>query len=306
MGKSEQEKYIELIEQQKKQIESLTQQLDDVKDENEELRTQVASLEIIIKDSEEDSRDKQEAILNDQKRINFAEAKALEWESITNDLSHTISTHITNAANILYKAVNGNIFDYNEVLIRALINVKRVKSLSDLIYNYNKLDEVVKRFKIKDDLDLVDIIKDRLDDVRNSLETLHITPERISILSHLEIRINCSQACPLTINEQLEEVPGLIITDLLRNAFKYSSDNNPNINISVTDNGRYYIVDITNNRSPKPESTSLKSGLKIVMRFAEILGISFVKTEDSSNDNITFTLRIPKNIRYGKNKNLTS
>lgn len=299
------------ISDQTKIIAHLRKENLDLKDSLKELEeindAQSRNLNNLLEEAREEIRNSESRNLN--KLTSEAEEKGgkEEWEKIIDEMAHSINNDVYLAVSKLSRIKN------DEKIQSAKYHVNKIRDLVNLIMLYLKRDEVPFSNEYSK-LDINIIIADEIAGIEESLNTLRISSrEHLKNLESLKTTFTPIENSSLSINKELVSALGLILKDIIRNAYKNTDEENPKVSVSLISFDNFLDVIITNNilipddfvawmngtSEIEPEiSKSMKVGLRVVKKWSDLLEIKIVLKKLIDINSTEVTLRIPREIRY--------
>ena len=293
-----------VLVQLKKENIDLKESLKELHDIND---AQLRNLNNLLEEAREEIRNSEDRNLNNLTSEAEAKGGKEEWEKIIDEMAHSINNDVYLAVSKLSRIKN------DERVQSAKYHVNKIRDLINLIMLYLKRNEVPfsNEYSI---LDINNILADEIAGIEESLNTLRISSrEHLKNLALLKTTFTPIENSSLSINKELESTIGLILKDIIRNAYKNTNEENPKISVSLISSGNFVDVIITNNilipddfvawmnetSDIEPEiSKSMKVGLRVVKKWSDLLKINIVLKKLVDINSTEVTLRIPREIRY--------
>ena len=236
-------------------------------------------------------------------------ASNVEWEKIINEMAHSINSDVYIAVSYLSR------IDSNPDVKIALNHTKQIRDLINLIMIYLKRN-VVKFSGNYDELSIKEVVNEQIETIKKSLSTLRLsTNKHEDSLQNIEIPIKVIGDTKIKIITEFKEAISIILKDLLRNAFKNTTEENPQIKIKIEKDESLIKLIIVNNQlisedflnwfndgsEIEPEiSKSSKVGLRVILKWTKLLGINAKFSTDKINKTTIAEIIFPKEIRYDK------
>jgi len=293
-----------VLTQLKKENIDLKESLKELQDLND---AQLRNLNNLLEEAREEIRNSEDRNLNNLTSEAEAKGGKEEWEKIIDEMAHSINNDVYLAVSKLSRIKN------DERVQSAKYHVNKIRDLVNLIMLYLKRNEVPfsNEYSI---LDINNILADEIAGIEESLNTLRISSrEHLKNLESLKTTFTPIENSSLSINKELESTIGLILKDIIRNAYKNTNEENPKISVSLISSGNFVDVIITNNilipddfvawmnetSDIEPEiSKSMKVGLRVVKKWSDLLKIKIVLKKLVDINSTEVTLRIPREVRY--------
>ena len=293
-----------VITQLKKENIDLKESLKELQDLND---AQLRNLNNLLEEAREEIRNSEDRNLNNLTSEAEAKGGKEEWEKIIDEMAHSINNDVYLAVSKLSRIKN------DERVQSAKYHVNKIRDLVNLIMLYLKRNEVPfsNEYSI---LDINNILADEIAGIEESLNTLRISSrEHLKNLESLKTTFTPIENSSLSINKELESTIGLILKDIIRNAYKNTNEENPKVSVSLISSDNFVDVIITNNilipddfvawmnetSDIEPEiSKSMKVGLRVVKKWSDLLKINIVLKKLVDINSTEVTLRIPREIRY--------
>lgn len=293
-----------VITQLKKENIDLKESLKELQDLND---AQLRNLNNLLEEAREEIRNSEDRNLNNLTSEAEAKGGKEEWEKIIDEMAHSINNDVYLAVSKLSRIKN------DERVQSAKYHVNKIRDLVNLIMLYLKRNEVPfsNEYSI---LDINNILADEIAGIEESLNTLRISSrEHLKNLESLKTTFTPIENSSLSINKELESTIGLILKDIIRNAYKNTNEENPKVSVSLISSDNFVDVIITNNilipddfvawmnetSDIEPEiSKSMKVGLRVVKKWSDLLKIKIVLKKLVDINSTEVTLRIPREVRY--------
>ena len=247
--------------------------------------------------------------LNELLEERVEKTKNVEWETIINEMAHSINSDVYIAVSYLSR------IDSNPDVKIALNHTKQIRDLINLIMIYLKRN-VVKFSGNYDELSIKEVVNEQIETIKKSLSTLRLsTNKHEDSLQNIEIPIKVIGDTKIKIITEFKEAISIILKDLLRNAFKNTTEENPQIKIKIEKDESLIKLIIVNNQlisedflnwfndgsEIEPEiSKSSKVGLRVILKWTKLLGINAKFSTDKINKTTIAEIIFPKEIRYDK------
>lgn len=231
-----------------------------------------------------------------------------EWAKIIDEMAHTINSDVYVAVYYLSKSSETNV-------VSGLNHVKQIRDLINLLMWYLKRDDL----NISGDLisiNLTSVLSEQIELVSNSLSTLRISSDdHFENLQKMKPEYEHGNDYQVNITKEVSSAVGLIIKDIVRNAFKNTDEDNPFVRAKIEETHNEVIISITNNTlisddfsdwfngvtTMEPEiSKSSKVGLRMIKKWTDLLNISAKLIPNSELNTTTAVLNFPKEIKYEK------
>ena len=167
-----------------------------------------------------------------------------------------------------------------------------------------------------DELSIKEVVNEQIETIKKSLSTLRLsTNKHEDSLQNIEIPIKVIGDTKIKIITEFKEAISIILKDLLRNAFKNTTEENPQIKIKIEKDESLIKLIIVNNQlisedflnwfndgsEIEPEiSKSSKVGLRVILKWTKLLGINAKFSTDKINKTTIAEIIFPKEIRYDK------
>lgn len=257
------------------------------------------------------AQNKEQSKQNLNELLNEAAEKTrnVEWEKIINEMAHSINSDVYIAVSYLSR------IDSNPDVKIALNHTKQIRDLINLIMIYLKRN-VVKFSGNYDELSIKEVVNEQIETIKKSLSTLRLsTNKHEDSLQNIEIPIKVIGDTKIKIITEFKEAISIILKDLLRNAFKNTTEENPQIKIKIEKDESLIKLIIVNNQlisedflnwfndgsEIEPEiSKSSKVGLRVILKWTKLLGINAKFSTDKINKTTIAEIIFPKEIRYEK------
>ena len=247
--------------------------------------------------------------LNELLEERVEKTKNVEWEKIIDEMAHSINSDVYIAVSYLSR------IDSNPDVKIALNHTKQIRDLINLIMIYLKRN-VVKFSGNYDELSIKEVVNEQIETIKKSLSTLRLsTNKHEDSLQNIEIPIKVIGDTKIKIITEFKEAISIILKDLLRNAFKNTTEENPQIKIKIEKDESLIKLIIVNNQlisedflnwfndgsEIEPEiSKSSKVGLRVIVKWTKLLGINAKFSTDKINKTTIAEIIFPKEIRYDK------
>lgn len=247
--------------------------------------------------------------LNELLEERAEKTKNVEWEKIIDEMAHSINSDVYIAVSYLSR------IDSNPDVKIALNHTKQIRDLINLIMIYLKRN-VVKFSGNYDELSIKEVVNEQIETIKKSLSTLRLsTNKHEDSLQNIEIPIKVIGDTKIKIITEFKEAISIILKDLLRNAFKNTTEENPQIKIKIEKDESLIKLIIVNNQlisedflnwfndgsEIEPEiSKSSKVGLRVILKWTKLLGINAKFSTDKINKTTIAEIIFPKEIRYDK------
>ena len=247
--------------------------------------------------------------LNELLEERAEKTKNVEWEKIIDEMAHSINSDVYIAVSYLSR------IDSNPDVKIALNHTKQIRDLINLIMIYLKRN-VVKFSGNYDELSIKEVVNEQIETIKKSLSTLRLsTNKHEDSLQNIEIPIKVIGDTKIKIITEFKEAISIILKDLLRNAFKNTTEENPQIKIKIEKDESLIKLIIVNNQlisedflnwfndgsEIEPEiSKSSKVGLRVILKWTKLLGINAKFSTDKINKTTIAEIIFPKEIRYEK------
>ena len=247
--------------------------------------------------------------LNELLKERAEKTSNVEWEKIINEMAHSINSDVYIAVSYLSR------IDSNPDVKIALNHTKQIRDLINLIMIYLKRN-VVKFSGNYDELSIKEVVNEQIETIKKSLSTLRLsTNKHEDSLQNIEIPIKVIGDTKIKIITEFKEAISIILKDLLRNAFKNTTEENPQIKIKIEKDESLIKLIIVNNQlisedflnwfndgsEIEPEiSKSSKVGLRVILKWTKLLGINAKFSTDKINKTTIAEIIFPKEIRYEK------
>ena len=247
--------------------------------------------------------------LNELLEERAEKTKNVEWEKIIDEMAHSINSDVYIAVSYLSR------IDSNPDVKIALNHTKQIRDLINLIMIYLKRN-VVKFSGNYDELSIKEVVNEQIETIKKSLSTLRLsTNKHEDSLQNIEIPIKVIGDTKIKIITEFKEAISIILKDLLRNAFKNTTEENPQIKIKIEKDESLIKLIIVNNQlisedflnwfndgsEIEPEiSKSSKVGLRVILKWTKLLGINAKFSTDKINKTTIAEIIFPKEIRYYK------
>lgn len=251
-------------------------------------------------------------LLGEQRWKNTAEA----WEKVVDEIAHSINSDIYAAVLALSKFLD------NPKIKKANDHICQIRDITNLLFDYLKRDNIKYsgEFSI---LNIQDIVNAQLALIKESISILKISSdEHAEALQDLQIPITSTGNCTIEIIQEFEDAVPLIIKDLIRNAIKHTLEEDPRVDISISEINSIVELRIQNNGIISPQiadwfnndfseepvniSKSSKVGLRVVKKWVTLLKIDTKYYSDLTYDSTQVIIKFPKRINYEKDKSTRS
>ena len=250
-----------------------------------------------------------EKLQNDLLREKELQTQIQTWEKIIDEMAHSINSDVYVAVSYLSQISS------NPLANTALSHTKQIRDLINLIMLYLKRKEVSfsgELYKIS----IEEYINQQIQTIKNSLSTLRLSvEEHEEALKKIDVPVSIQGNTDILVAKELKDAISLILKDLLRNAFKNTPEENPEIEVRIIGEENVVKLFITNNKTISKEfsdwfngksdeepqiSKSLKVGLRVILKWTKKLSIDAKLIPDKENDLTTAELIFPRKIRYEK------
>jgi len=294
----------EILQQTEKKNKYLNDENNRLKDEILLIKSKINQQIVDIKSQYEDKLKRQ---LDELLRERGEKSSKEEWEKIIDEMAHSINSDVYVAVSylsLLSSNPNANI---------ALNHTKQIRDLINLIMFYLKRKEIVFTGE-KQEISIEDYAKTQINTIKNSLSTLRLSADsHEDALKKIEIPIECAGDTTIKVPVELKDAISLILKDLLRNAFKNTSEENPEISMKITGEEKFIQVTIKNNKAISSDfsnwfngvidnepkiSKSSKVGLRVILKWTKLLGITANLTANKLEDVTIAKLLFPREIKY--------
>jgi signal transduction histidine kinase len=245
-------------------------------------------------------------------RVDSAALKDKEsdtWKDILYKLAHSINNDLHNAAQILQSK------DSDEELTNAFYHIKRIDDLVKLNLWLLKKNELPEEYKT---IELSKEIEELIASTKRGLSTLRVSAEFQIKLARLNVTTNNTGNSTITsMREKLDTVISIILQDLIRNAFKYSDSNDPDVEVIIDGSSEDEVkiifvnnkimedrfVRYINFRDTEPDiSDSSKVGLRSILDWVKIISdMQITCSNNLSQNKCEIELIIPRNVDYENN-----
>lgn len=261
----------------------------------------------LVREALKSYEQKQNPLLLEQK----LKAEVSTWQKIIDEMAHSINTDVYVAVHSLEK--------HRELprVEKAYFHIRQIRELTNLLMWYIKRNDLPLSNEMVS-INLNEIISEQLETIKSGVTTLRLSvDDHQDLISKLEIPLSIEGSPQIIINKEIKESIPLILKDFLRNALKNTDEENPSVEINVTESEKNIEVLITNNRailkdyadwfngtsSTEPEgiSKSSKVGLRVIKMWTELLKIeaSFIPNYET-NSTLTKVI-FPKEVVYAQN-----
>ncbi len=297
-------------------INSLKQEIDLLKKENETLRARfdVVKISEIEKEKQFEKLQSEKALLQEKtKQSAITEQKLLSqietWKDVLYKLAHSINNDLHSAGQILRDKI-----DDNPELIKAFYHIKRIDDLVSLnlwSLKKNVLNENWKEMDLGKELSIL------IDSTKRGISTLRTSVIHSQNLIVLDVAPKIiGNVIILLERDKFDSIISLIIQDLIRNAFKYSDENGPSISISLDGSSEENVSIIFTNNKLMPEefiryinsgdveptiADSSRVGLRSILEWTKYLNIDIKCWNDSEKTECSIKLIIPRSVTYENN-----
>lgn len=280
-----------------------------LKRENTELLSKIIAKEKVISTLLEEKTKLSSQVQNVSLHEKALQTELTTWQDIIYKLAHSINNDLHNAAQIL------NSKDNDDELTNAFYHIKRVDDLVKLNLWLLKKDELPEEWKT---IQLSKEIEELIASTKRGLSTLRVSTEFQIKLAQLNVTTNYTGNSTITsMREKLDTVISIILQDLIRNAFKYSDSNNPEVAVSIDGSSEDEVkivfmnnkimddrfVRYINFRDTEPDiSDSSKVGLRSILDWVKIIsGMQITCSNNLSQNKCEIELIIPRNVDYENN-----
>ncbi len=301
------------INELKEQILSLRKLLAEERGNSEKLRKELLNVKAnfgkqlrdLQRENERKLRAKLNAIILEGKQ----HASKEEWEKIIDEMAHSINSDVFAAVSFL-SGIKGSMKAKN-----ALNHTLRIRDLINLIMTYLKRNEIVFSGKFTS-VSIEEQVKEQIFTIKNSLTTLRLSEdEHEESLKKIKVPVEVLGDSNILVFQELKEAIPLIIKDLLRNAFKNTDEENPQVSVKIQGEKDFVRLEITNNKTiseayskwfngetvEEPDiSKSSKVGLRVILKWTKELKITARLERNSTANTTTAILIFPKEITYEK------
>lgn len=292
------------------EIDALKQRVLQLEIENQNCRLEkeemFKNLNNTIQEKVKFQREHSNLLLKEQELRNISKS----YEIIIDELAHSINSDIFIAVNFLSRSLD------NPKIKKADSHIKQVRDLNNLLMTYLKRDELQFSGQFKE-IVLEQVLNEQIELIKNSLSTLRISSDdHEENLEKLTVIPVISGNSTVLIIEEFATALSLIVKDLIRNAFKHTNEENPEIAVSLIENQSYVFLSIKNNRAidpvladwfnnnsladPQNMSKSSKVGLRVVKKWVDFLKIPVKYFSNKKEDYTTVEIKFPKRIAYEK------
>lgn len=236
---------------------------------------------------------------------------ATSWERIVDELAHSINTDVFVAVSAMSKFLD------NPKIKKANYHTRQIRDLTNLLLLYLRRDDVQYSNEFTE-LNIKEVVSDQIALIKDGISTLRISSdEHEESLSQMEIPISATGDLEIFINTEFADAIPLVIKDLVRNAMKHTTEENPKVEVTIEEFESFVELTIFNNgaisekladwfnksslEDPENMSKSSKVGLRVVKKWVDLLKIDTRYLRDEKNDTTTVRLQFPKRISYEKN-----
>ncbi|MCA0387099.1 MAG: ATP-binding protein [Bacteroidetes bacterium] len=236
---------------------------------------------------------------------------ATSWERIVDELAHSINTDVFVAVSAMSKFLD------NPKIKKANYHTRQIRDLTNLLLLYLKRNEIDYSNEFAD-IDIKEVIQKQVDLIKDGISTLRISSdEHEESLLKMEIPVTVSGETKIAVMEEFADAIPLLIKDLVRNAMKHTTEENPKVEVKIEEFESFVELTIFNNgaisekladwfnksslEDPENMSKSSKVGLRVVKKWVDLLKIDTRYLRDEKNDTTTVRLQFPKRISYEKN-----
>lgn len=251
-----------------------------------------------------------ESNLNQLLTANKKESKTETWIEVMDELAHTINTSIMVAANALKEMPEST--GQN----KAFAHIRQIKNYTELVL----WDLYIRRGELLDlnaapvEVDLLPIFADNISAIKEVPSVLRPkNKNRMAQYNHMKVVCEFPQKCVVLVPEELKNAFNLLFLELLKNSFINSNAEAPIVRVVVKELPKSFEVVFENNKimeekycnwfNGKSDDSSFtmdkvsKVGLRLVMRWTNILKISRQVTLVTEEELTRITLTIPKVIQ---------
>lgn len=305
------------MEPNKANIESLQLENDKLKKENTQLLSELSqkekSINKLISDIENSHKNE---LITSEKRIGSAlkerelQAQLQTWEKIVDEMAHSINTDVFVAINSLEEETS------TPKIKKAKFHISQIRDLINLYMWYIKREELSLSGDVTE-LDLSEIINSQINLIREGISTIRIsTKEHRDNLIKMKIEPDFVGDLRINVTKEIKECVGLIIKDLLRNAFKNTIEESPRVEIRASGEESRIHIEIENNKAisndfaewfngqsdeePNNIAKSTKVGLRVIKMWLKLLKINAKLIPDSGNDSTKAIINFERTIKYEK------
>lgn len=285
--------------------------VDSLKKENEALKIELA----ILRATQEKKEQIIEELIHERTGFRDENQKAVlqeatykaQFETLkktVDELAHTIHTDIFIATETLLELDDSKEHD------KILAHIREVNDLTDLTLWFLRKEELYKKDDKSVKIDLKKIIENQLQLIKNAPSTLRLsTRQHKDMLQDMEVPVSATGGTSIEIPSEIKKVFNLLFKDLIRNAFKNTISENPQVNVKISEESDFINAIICNNKlmpenfaewlttdtMDEPEiSKHSKAGLRILKKWTSYLKIGLEVSLNEVKGETEITLKIPK------------
>lgn len=302
--------------------EKLKQDYKNIRTENEKLTLQLKAFELQKKEHE-----KNYSSLNDEslKTQGMNQNKALveqkfqtelrTWQQIVDEMAHTINTDIFIATDSLLE------LDDNDITKKIYAHLTEVRDLTDLTLWFLRKNELIKDDEQLVAVDLREVLQNQIKTIQAAPSTLRLaTKKHRENLKVLNVEIESAGTTSVQISSEIKKVFNLLFKDLLKNAFKNTTEDKPIVKVNISEQADAVTVSILNNELMPEEflkwltqkssieleiSKHSKAGLRILKKWTDFLNVNLEIKLNDELKSTTVSLKIPNEISLKGKKNVS-
>ncbi|QOJ27821.1 MAG: hypothetical protein HRU80_02630 [Ignavibacteriales bacterium] len=291
-----------------------TNELEYLRSENERLKNEIRSkeqnLNNLLKEKEFEVKKavsvSQNSILQDKQIAVNTET----WTEAMDELAHAINTSIMVATSAIKELPE------SPERSKAFTHIRQIKNYTELVLwdLHIRKGEFLNSNAEPVEIDLVPIFTENITAIKDEPSVLRPrNKNRAAQYSEMKVATDFPQKCLVMIPSELKNVFDLLFLELLKNSFINTNAENPHVRVHVKELPRSFEVLFENNKimdekyrnwfmgksadSSFDIAKSIKVGLRLVMRWTEILKVSRDVTIVTEEELTRITLTIPKVIQ---------
>lgn len=238
------------------------------------------------------------------------QTQAESWERIVDELAHSINTDVYVAVSAMSKFLD------NPKIKKASYHTKQIRDLTQLLLLYLRRKDVTYSNEFAE-LDLQEVVQQQIELIKDGISTLRLSSdEHQDLVMSMKIPVSKSGESTISITKEFVDAIPLIVKDLIRNAMKHTSEDDPKVEVSINETANFVEMEIFNNGAisekladwfnknlmddPENMPKSSKVGMRVVKKWVDLLKIETRYFRDEESDTTKVRLNFAKRIQYEK------
>lgn len=289
-------------------------EIEEIRKENERLKNEMRAigqnLNNLLREKEIEV---QRALTTNQNSILQAKQTSVNtetWTEAMDELAHAINTSIMVATSAIKDLPE------SQERSKAFTHIRQIKNYTELVLwdLHIRKGELLNSNAEPVEIDLVPIFTENITAIKEEPSVLRPrNKNRAAQYSEMKVVIDFPQKCPIMVPAELKNVFDLLFLELLKNSFINTHAETPHVRVAVKELPRSFEVLFENNKimdekyrewfmgksadSSFDIAKSIKVGLRLVMRWTEILKVTRDVTIVTEEELTRISLTIPKVIQ---------